>query len=155
MPMVFAPKWLQWDVNKTKIEKLQSLGVRSKNQQKNLNYLLNNRAKRQESEAFLACFNETDMRSAVQRAVAKFKHDPEVNKLLLDAIGTGVTITIDQGTHQAEDVATGGFMLHFDARRPDGKCFHLYVGQETNGLLKIISASYKAATGNFAHVPAT
>jgi hypothetical protein len=154
MSMTFAPKWLEWDVNKTKIENLQALGVRSKGQEKKLDYLLKNRAKRQESQAFIACFNETDMRAAVQGAVSKFKHDGEVNQLIMDAVGTGTTITIDQGTHQAEDVATGGFMLHFDARRPDKKCYHLYVGQETNGSLKVISASYKAATG-FAHIQAT
>ena len=112
---------------------------------------MKNRAKRTESAAFLACFTETD----VQRAVAKFKHHAEVNELLLDAIEAGLTITIDPGTHQTEGVATGGFLLHFDARRADKKCFHLCVGRETNGQLKIISASYKAATGSFAHVPAT
>lgn len=155
MPMVFAPKWLEWDVNKQKISNLQAMTNPSKTKQKQLNYLLKNRAKRMESEAFLACFSETDMRSAVNGALTKFKHDGEVNKLLLDAVGTKVTITVDQGSHQAEDLSTGGFMLHFDARRPDNKCFHLYVGQETTGALKIISASYKASTGAFAHVKAT
>lgn len=154
MPMVFSPKWLDWDVNKTKIERLQDLGVRSKGQQKNLDYLLSNREKREESQAFLACFNEQAMRSAVQGATSKFKHDTEVNQLLADAIGTTNTITIDQGTHQAEDLPTGGFTLHFDARRSDNKCYHLYVGQQSSGQLTIISASYKAASG-FTHVNAT
>ena len=155
MPMVFAPKWLEWNINKDKITALQGLTSPSKKKQKQLKYLLKNQAKRQLSAPFLACFNETDMRGAVQGGVTQFKHDPEVNKLLNDAIGKSVTITIDQGSHQAEDLASGGFMLHFDARRPDRKCFHLYVGQESNGRLKIISASYAAGPGNFKHIQAT
>lgn len=155
MPMVFAPKWMEWDVNKQKISNLQALTSPSNKKKKQLAYLLKNRTKRQESQPFLACFGEADMRSAITSAVSKFKHDSEVNQLLLDAVGKNVTITIDQGTHQAEDLASGGFMLHFDARRPDKKCFHLYIGQEMNGQLKIIEASYKASTGNFAHVHPT
>ncbi|MEX0885052.1 MAG: hypothetical protein WD009_01315 [Phycisphaeraceae bacterium] len=106
-----------------------------------INYAQQNNQKRLDGQVYLGLFNETEVRNAIQRAQGKFQ-DPGVTQLLLDAIGTAQQITIDQGTHQDEDLASGGFMLHFDARRPDGKCFHLYVGQNPDGTLKIIEISY-------------
>lgn len=65
-----------------------------------------------------------------------------INSLLSDMLRVDKSITIDQGTHQAEDVDSGGFMLHFNARDSASKCFHLYVGQNNDGTLKIIEISY-------------
>lgn len=108
-----------------------------------ITYAQNNNAKRQMGEVFLTLFNETDVRNAVQKAQSSFNQEASINALLQMMIGNTHTVTVDQGTHQEEDAVGGGFMLHFDARRPgDNLCFHLYVGQNPNGSLKITEISY-------------
>ncbi|MBI5014892.1 MAG: hypothetical protein HZB55_05295 [Deltaproteobacteria bacterium] len=139
MTMIFTPGW-----NQTKLGVVPILGpTPTKKQIKNKAYIETNNQKRLDGAIFLTLFSETDVRNAIQKAQAKYNSaDVGVKIMLTDMIGSAVTITIDQGTHQEEDVATGGFKLHFDARRPDNKCFHLYVGQEDSGALKIIEISY-------------
>lgn len=111
---------------------------------KDIDYKKENNAKREDGKVFLSIFNETDVRNAIQYAHAAFNNAPEVKALLTMALGSAHTVTIDQGTHQDEDRDSGGFMLHFDARPPSGApCFHLYVGQNTWGGLRIIKASFK------------
>jgi hypothetical protein len=111
---------------------------------KDIKYKTENNAKRKEGAVFLSIFNETDVRNAIQYAHAAFNNAPDVKGLLTMALGSTHTVTIDQGTHQDEDRNSGGFMLHFDARPPSGMpCFHLYVGQNTWGGLRIIKASFR------------
>lgn len=109
---------------------------------KDIEYQRKNNALREADGIFLDFFDEPSVRSAVQQAQPLFKHEPAINTLLEDMIGSSKEIRIDQGTHQAEDRHAGGFKLHFDARRPDNLCFHFYVGQNANGSLKIIEISY-------------
>lgn len=107
-----------------------------------IEYAKKNNALREADAIFLTFFNETSVRNAVQRAQSLFKHESTTNTLLTNMIAADPTITIDQGTHQAEDRSGGGFKLHFDARRPDNLCFHFYVGQEMDGSLSIVEISY-------------
>jgi|SRR5690348_1138673 len=139
MTMTFTPTW-----NQPKLGTVPVLGPNPTNKQvKNKQYIESNNQKRLDGAIFLSVFNETDVRNAVQKAQGKFSGaDIEIKTLLTNMIGSTVNITIDQGTHQAEDVSTGGFKLHFDARRPDNLCFHLYVGQENNGELKLTEVSF-------------
>ena len=139
MSMTFTAGW-----NQPKINPVPLLGPSPSNKQiKNKAYVESNNQKRLDGAIFLTLFNETDVRGAVQKAQPKFNlADGSVKTLLGDMIGSAVNIVVDQGTHQEEDVDTGGFKLHFDARRPDNKCFHLYVGQESSGELKIIEISF-------------
>jgi hypothetical protein len=150
--MIFTPNWKQPKL--TPIADDGTLAARraglSKTQQKKqgihpsqIDYAKKNNAIREAGKLFLTLFDETSVRNCIQKANASFKHDPEVNALLALAIGTQGTVTIDQGTHQDEDVDTGGFKLHFDVRRPsDNLCFHFYIGQNLDGTLKIIEISY-------------
>jgi hypothetical protein len=138
--MTFQSGW-----NKPKLNVIPVLGANPTNKQKKQKaYLEKNNQKRIDGKIFLEVFGETDMRNAIQMANSKFNNaDGQIKSLLNNMIGSDVLITIDQGTHQAEDVASGGFKLHFDARRPsDNKCFHLYVGQENSGTLILTEVSY-------------
>ena len=110
--------------------------------EKTIEYKKTNNALRLGDAIFLSLFNEPNVRSAIQKAQSSFKHEATINSLLTKMIAASPVIEVDQGTHQAEDAASGGFMLHFDARDVDKKCFHLYVGQEIDGSLKLIEISY-------------
>lgn len=152
MSMIFTPAW-----NKPKLAVIpdeatlsaQRTGLSGTKQKaqgihpNQIAYAKKNNALREADAIFLTFFNETNVRNAVQFAQSKFKHESTINTLLTNMISSTPTITIDQGTHQAEDNASGGFKLHFDARRPDNLCFHLYVGQSATGTLEIIEISYK------------
>lgn len=154
MSMTFVSGWEQPKLATIADEAslaLQRTGL-SGNQQKQRNihpnqieYQKKNNALREADAIFLTFFNETAVRNAVQRAQTLFKHEATINQLLTEMISATPVITIDQGTHQAEDRSSGGFKLHFDARRTDGLCFHFYVGQELDGNLKIIEISYMNA----------
>lgn len=118
-----------------------ALGIH-KNQ---IEYAKKNNALREADQIFLTFFDEPSVRAAVQKAQSLFKHEAAINTLLTNMIAATPVVTIDQGTHQAEDRSSGGFKLHFDARRPDGLCFHFYVGQDSDGSLKLIEISYMNA----------
>jgi hypothetical protein len=138
MSMTFTPNW-----NKPNLAPVPVLGPTPTNKQlKNNAYIEKNNQKRLDGQIFLTLFSETDVRNAVQKANSKFKQEADINTLLASMIDETTEITIDQGTHQEEDRSSGGFKLHFDARRPDNKCFHLYVGQATDAKLEIIEISY-------------
>jgi hypothetical protein len=138
MTMNFVTGW-----EKPKIAPVPVLGDSPSNKQvKNKAYIEKNNQLRLDDAIFLTFFNQTDVRNAVQKAVSRYKKDAAINTLLADMIGSTVVIDVDQGTHQAEDRHSGGFKLHFDARRPDKKCFHMYVGQDSSGALDIIEISY-------------
>ena len=151
MSMTFTPGW-----NAPKLAPVPVLGPNPSNKQvKNKTYVENNNQKRLDGAVYLTLFAETDVRNAVQKAVARYKKEPAITTLLNDMIGVPVAIVVDQGTHQEEDRDSGGFKLHFDARRPDNKCFHLYVGQDNSGALDIIEISYlDPAKGRVEEFPA-
>ena len=138
MPMTFTAGW-----NKPNLSAVPVLGSTPTNKQvKNKEYVEKNNQKRLDGAVFLTLFNETDVRNAIQKAGGKFKQQAAINSLITDMLGSAAAVTIDQGTHQEEDRDAGGFKLHFDARRADNKCFHLYVGQAGDGTLEIIEISY-------------
>ena len=139
MTMTFTAGWAQ-----PKLGVVPALGANATNKQKkNKAYIENNNQKRLDGAIFLTLFNETDVRNAIQQAQGQYNNaHATIKTLLTEMIGSTVSITIDQGTHQAEDADGGGFKLHFDARRPDNKCFHLYVAQDLTGALKITEISF-------------
>ncbi len=157
MVMKFSPGWQNAKItpipSDTELTRLRT--GKSKSQQKRegisekcISYQTANNKKREDGKVFLSFFSETDMRNAIQYAHDAFNHDAGVRALLADAIGTVSTVTIDQGTHQEEDRTGGGFKLHFDARRSsDDLCFHMYVGQNTWGGLRIVEVSYNGSAG--------
>ena len=151
MTMVFTAEW-----NKPKLGVVPVLGPDASNKQiKNRKYIKKNNKLRQNGAIFLTLFGETDVRNAIQKGHSSFNNaDGQVKDLLSKMIGSSETITIDQGTHQEEDLVSGGFKLHFDARRPDNKCFHLYVAQNNDGTLKIIEISYMNGSTHVAAGPA-
>jgi hypothetical protein len=51
-------------------------------------------------------------------------------------------VTIEQGTHQPEDLPSGGFTLHFTGRDADQVAFHFYVKQLPTGALRIFEITY-------------
>lgn len=113
-------------------------------QQKNHDYIVKNNQKRKDGAVFLSFFDENAVRNAVQRANPQFNTANGVVKNLLNGmISATDQVEISQGTHQVEDVTTGGFKLHFDAIPSSGKCFHLYVQQAKAGYLMISEISYR------------
>ena len=82
-------------------------------------------------QAFLASFNERDLRHAFLEAEAATDFsDPTIKQLIATANSTaaGQSLTIEQGSHQPEDTVGGGFCLHFTGRLA-GKAYHFYVVQ--------------------------
>lgn len=147
MTLVFDPQWLNWDVDVkeiTKLEAKETAGTLSDGGKNTLSGLRSLRAKRQEGAIFLTFFNQQNVAAAICRSLPRFKSSPDANQLLLDSIDAKQTVTIKQGTHQPEEVTTGGYMLHFDAHSSrNGKCFHLYVGQMASGAVTITSIAYQ------------
>jgi len=86
-------------------------------------------------EAFLKSFDQGAVTKAILAATGSFS--PLAQQMLTDAKNTGGSVvTIEQGTHQAEDTSGGGFKLHFTLRH-NGKAFHCYVGQKNSGELYV------------------
>ena len=147
MTLEFDPSWLNWDVDVkeiTKLETKESAGTLTDGGRNTLSGLRELRKKRAEGAIFLTCFNQNNVAAAICRALPRFKSSADANQLLLDSIDTRMKVTIKQGTHQPEEVTTGGYMLHFDAHSSrSGKCFHLYVGQLASGAVTITSIAYQ------------
>lgn len=151
MTMTFVPNWekpklatilsgaaLDAARAGTNAKQRKALGLRDQD----MEYKKENNKLRSADAVFLSFFNETDVRRAVQRGQASFNSDGTIKTLLTDMIGAAVVCKVDQGTHQAEDSAGGGYKLHFDVRRPDNLCFHFYVGQDSDGMMDITEISY-------------
>lgn len=147
MTLEFDPNWLNWDVDVkeiTKLEAKETAGSLTTGGTNTLAGLRELRKKRAEGAIFLTCFNQNNVAAAIFRAVPRFKSSHDVNQLLLDSLDTKAKVTIKQGTHQPEDVGTGGYMLHFDAHSSrNGKCFHLYVGQLPSGAVTITTIAFQ------------
>ena len=154
MTLVFGPNWLDWDVDVKEITKLEAkktggVGFTEGNQNK-LDGLLGVRTLRGEGAIFLLQFNTLNVSAAVWRAVNRFNSAPEASQLLNDCFDARQIVRIMQGTHQPENISTGGYMLHFDAKSPraGAKTFHLYVGQRPSGALTITSIAFKPNIGS-------
>ncbi|OJX53977.1 MAG: hypothetical protein BGO88_09900 [Flavobacterium sp. 38-13] len=52
-------------------------------------------------------------------------------------------VSIEQGSHQPEDLTGGGFCLHFTGRDNSGYAFHFYIIQNLDGTPRIIEISYR------------
>lgn len=52
-------------------------------------------------------------------------------------------VSIEQGSHQPEDLKGGGFCLHFTGRDNSGYAFHFYIIQNLDGTPRIIEISYR------------
>lgn len=147
MTLEFDANWLNWDTDVkeiTKLEVKETSGTLTSGGANTLSGLRSLRAKRQEGAIFLTYFNQNNVAAAIFRAMPRFKSSPDVNQLLVDSLDIKAKVTIKQGTHQPEDVSTGGYMLHFDAHSSrNGKCFHLYVGQLTSGAVTITTIAFQ------------
>jgi hypothetical protein len=148
MTLIFDPDWLDWNSDRKEITKLEAKEVAGSLTQGATNKLAGLRAlsaKRQEGAIFLGAFNQHSVEAALFRACHRFNSSPDAKQLLDDATGkTKQLITIKQGTHQPEDVDSGGYMLHFDAHSSrNGKTFHLYIGQLKSGAMTITSIAYQ------------
>lgn len=121
---------------------------------KDIEYQKKNNEIREAGKVFLTVFSKEEVLGALCRAHNKFTTDGAATALISAANSDTDSVTLDQGTHQDEDVATGGYMLHFDLRRAgDGLCFHLYVAQNSSGGLVVTEVSYMAGSTKMAVHP--
>ena len=97
-----------------------------------------------EYQAFLDTLNESAIRQAFARAEDQFT---DTNVLALIRIANNSfnseKLTIEQGSHQPEDLQGGGFCLHFTGRDSDGLAYHFYIIQNSSGYPIIIRVSYR------------
>ena len=96
-----------------------------------------------EYKDFLESVNQQQIMQALWLANGHFSH-PWVREILQDALsGQGThDVVIEQGVHQAENLMSGGFTLHFTMRNDRGRAYHLYIKQKTNGSIYINEISW-------------
>jgi hypothetical protein len=96
-----------------------------------------------EYQAFLDSFNQQQIMQALWSAAGHFSH-PWVREILDDASSAQGThdVIVEQGTHQTEDLRSGGYTLHFTMRNDRGRAYHLYIKQRANGGLYINEVSW-------------
>jgi hypothetical protein len=95
-------------------------------------------------EAFLSSFDENAINKALFDAKNKFV-DQWVNKFIdsaMDPFDKKNVVTVEQGTHQTENMQGGGFCLHFTGRDTYGFALHFYIDQQANGLPRIFEITY-------------
>ena len=95
-------------------------------------------------QAFLSSFDENTINRALFDSRNKFV-DPWVNKFIdaaMDPFDKKSVVTVEQGSHQAENLSGGGFCLHFTGRDTDGYAFHFYINQQQNGMPRIFEITY-------------
>lgn len=96
------------------------------------------------NQAFVNQFDENAILKAISDAKTKFSRDvwcKNFIEIAMDPFDRKV-VTIEQGAHQPENVATGGFKLHFTGRDNGGFAFHFYVKQDNIGRLVVTEMSY-------------
>jgi hypothetical protein len=103
-------------------------------------------------KAFLESFDENSINVALCKAQSSFSDNwvKDLTKIAMDPFDNR-TIWIEQGTHQAENLRSGGFCLHFTGRDNYGLAFHFYVKQALNGVPEIFEITFKR-NGNFVSV---
>lgn len=96
-----------------------------------------------EYQAYLDSVNQQQVMQALWLAKGRFRH-PWVREILDDAsLPQGRhDVIIEQGIHQAENLRSGGFTLHFTMRNDRGRAYHLYVSQNDSGSIYINEISW-------------
>ena len=94
---------------------------------------------------FLESFDKDSITTALLNADGHFKDEwaAKFIKNAKDSSDKRNVVTIEQGPHQTEDLASGGFKLHFTGRDADDYAFHFYVTQSLDGALHIGEITYK------------
>lgn len=94
-------------------------------------------------QAFLSSFDENSINKAIFDAKGHFADQwiREFIDIAMDPFSPKV-VTVEQGTHQAENMRAGGFCLHFTGRDHFGYAFHFYVKQLPTGLPRIFEVTY-------------
>lgn len=84
-------------------------------------------------QAFLDSFKETDIRRMIFDARLKYSHQwvKDFIRIANDPFSRE-RITLEQGTHQVENLQNGGFTIHFTGRDHYGLAYHFYVKQYFN-----------------------
>ena len=96
-----------------------------------------------EYKAFLDTLNEAAIRKAFVRAKGAFSNT-WVKKFIDEALSQDPPmVTIEQGSHQPENLKSGGFCLHFTGRDSDGYAFHFYIIQDSAGNPVIFEVTYR------------
>ena len=99
-------------------------------------------ARHGEYQAFLDTLTTVLIEQAFSDANSHFA-DPLVADFIRTAVASSTQVyTIEQGTHQPEDLVHGGFCLHFTGRNSAGLAFHFYIVQNPNGTPKIFEVTY-------------
>jgi len=95
-------------------------------------------------QAYLSSFTDYSISRALFEAAGHF-NDPWVRnfiKYAMDPFDKAHVVTVEQGTHQAEDTTGKGFCLHFTGRDADGYALHFYLDQNQDGKPRIFEITY-------------
>ncbi len=94
-------------------------------------------------QAFLSSFDENAINRALFDASNHFKDDwiQEFIAIAMDPFDSR-KVTVEQGTHQTENLNGGGFCLHFTGRDWYNTAYHFYVKQRKTGEAYIFEVSY-------------
>lgn len=92
-------------------------------------------------QAFLDTLTPLLIEQAFSDANSHFT-DPLAADFIRTVVALADVYTIEQGTHQAEDLPGGGFCLHFTGRNSANLAFHFYIIQNPDGTPKIIKITY-------------
>ena len=99
----------------------------------------------QGNQAYLDCFNETQVLSALGRAYTSGTWSGLGNSMLRAACDLGGgDVFVEQGPHQPESMAPfggDGFALHVTTRHR-GHAFHVYIQQGGAGQLEVIDLTW-------------
>ena len=94
-------------------------------------------------KAFLMTLNEAAISKALFDTSGHFNNQwvRELVKIAMDPFDRH-EVVIEQGTHQAENLRSGGFCLHFTGRDTYGFAFHFYIRQKMTGQAEIFEITY-------------
>lgn len=95
-----------------------------------------------EYQAFLDTLTTSLIEQAFRDANTHFA-DPVAADFIRTAVTSNTQVyTIEQGTHQPEDLVHGGFCLHFTGRNTANTAFHFYITQNQDGTPRIFEITY-------------
>lgn len=95
-----------------------------------------------EYQAFLDTLTTLLIEQAFSEANSHFAN-PVAADFIRTAVASSTQVyTIEQGTHQPEDLVHGGFCLHFTGRNAANTAFHFYVTQNQDGTPRIFEITY-------------
>jgi hypothetical protein len=95
-------------------------------------------------QGYLDAVNQQQILQAMWAAAGAGFRDRWVREILSDASAAqGVhDVMIEQGTHQPENLRSGGFTLHFTMSNDRGRAYHLYIKQRDNGAIYVNEVSF-------------